>query len=283
MLEMSRESTSSSGNTKNEEEVREIYKKQELQYIYLCFTLDKNKIEIEEMELLFIILRHESEWFIIQEETGESGYQHYQGTLKLKKRKRLSELKKIHKVIHWEGTKQISASAAYCSRISKRSGMIWTHKFDIPDILQFHIGLYGWQLEVLDIINSTPDSRTIHWYWEPDGNMGKTTLAKYLVIKHNALMLTGKNNDMFHMIAKNPSKRKLFIVDVPRSATGHINYGAIELIKNGLVFSGKYEGCQLVFDNPHVFVFANIPPNLRELSVDRWKITRLQPQPDYKT
>jgi hypothetical protein len=49
---------------------------------------------------------------------------------------------------------------------------------------------------------------TINWYWETTGGVGKTTLCKYLVGKHDALMLTGKSNDMYHMISKFPQKNK---------------------------------------------------------------------------
>jgi hypothetical protein len=129
----------------------------------------------------------------------------------------------------------------------------------------------GWQTEIMDLIQEKPDLRTIHWFWEDKGNVGKTSLCNYLVIKHGALMLTtSKSNDMYHMISKFPDKNKLFVVDCPRSQ--HINYEVIEQIKNGLVFSGKYNGIQLIFNCPHVIVFANIPPDKSTMSIDRWNV-----------
>ena len=68
---------------------------------------------------------------------------------------------------------------------------------------------YGWQSEVMEIIKQKPDKRTIHWFWEPDGCKGKTTLSKYLVVKHNALMLTGKSGDMFNMLSKYKDKKEI--------------------------------------------------------------------------
>lgn len=254
------------------------------QHIYWCFTWNGYKSEQSELDFTLSILQHMCKWYIIQEETGESGNDHLQGTLALLQRKRLNQLKQISFKIHWEPTKQLSASACYCSRESKRSGKIWAYNFNIPAICDVKIHEpYGWQLCVMKIINSMPDERTIYWFWEPFGNVGKTVLCKYLVIKHNALMLTGKSNDMYHMISKNPDKRSLFVVDVPKCHKEHINYSAIEQIKNGLIFSGKYEGSQLVFNPPHVIVFANIPPNKFEMSEDRWNINdikKLQQQPD---
>ena len=39
---------------------------------------------------------------------------------------------------------------------------------------------------VVDILKTEPDERTIHWFWEPKGNVGKTTLCKWLVVKRGA-------------------------------------------------------------------------------------------------
>jgi len=64
------------------------------QHVYWTFTL--NNYDSERIELFEQTLQHECDWYIFQEEVGESGTPHYQGTLKLKNRKRLTELKKIN-------------------------------------------------------------------------------------------------------------------------------------------------------------------------------------------
>lgn len=238
------------------------------QHIYWCFTY--NNYSLEQCELLFGALKSICDWIVFQEEVGERGTQHLQGTIKLKKRTRLSNLKKIDGNIHWEVTKQITASVAYCSRKNKRCGKLFTHGFTIDKQITVSEP-YGWQLEVMKIIKNKPDNRSIYWFYDKKGNIGKTTLCKYLVVKHNAIMLCGKSNDMYHMLSKfnDPT---LICVDIPRSSNEYINYGAIEQIKNGLVFSGKYEGSQLVFDCPHVIVFSNELPDTDKMSIDRWKI-----------
>lgn len=248
--------------------------KRDKQLSYWCLTWNGYKMErLESVSLIQSVLKNECQWYIMQEEIGETGNEHIQGCIYFKGGKRLSALKKYHWGIHWEVTKQISASAYYCSNNTKRSGKIWTHNFTIPMTLTCTVDEpYGWQLEVMDIIAQKPNKRDVHWFWEPYGNVGKTELCKYLIVHHNALMLTGKSNDMFHMVAKFPEKRNLFLVNVPRSQQDFINYGAIECIKDGLICSGKYEGCQIVFDRPHVIVFANMTPCLSKMSSDRWII-----------
>lgn len=242
---------------------------------YWCFTV--NNPELEQMEQMEQVFRHECKWYIFQEETGEQGTPHLQGTLCLKTKQRLTQLKKIDPKIHWEPTKSVKASICYCTKYETRTGKIWSFGIDIPKPLKLHEPR-GWQLQVMDIIKEEPDERTIHWFWDPDGNIGKTVLCKYLVAKHNALMLTGKSNDMYHMISKFPDKRELILIDCPRSSQDYINYGAIEQIKNGLIFSGKYEGSQLVFNCPHVICFANQEPDYTKMSNDRWNVIDLSGQ-----
>lgn len=245
--------------------------KQGVQRLYWSFTYNN----YDSIEILESIFRPLCEWYIFQEETGESGTQHLQGTLCLKKKMRLTELKSLNSKIHWEATKCVKASILYCQKKETRTGKIYTHGIELPEEVEVEEP-FGWQVQIMDIIKEKPDKRTIHWFWEPNGNVGKTTLCKYLVVKHNALMLSGKSSDMFHMISKFPNKRNLIIVDVPRSSQDFINYGAIEQIKNGLIFSGKYEGDQLVFNCPHLIVFANEPPDLSKMSIDRWNVVKIK-------
>lgn len=242
-------------------------KSRDQQRSYWSFTFN-NYSNVERLET---ILQHECTWYVFQEEIGESKTPHLQGTIYLKNRKRLTELKKIDHRIHWEPTKCVSASIAYCTKKESNNGKIYSHGIELPKELELDEP-YGWQLKITDLIKSKPDKRTIHWFYEEKGNMGKTTLCKYLVAKHNALMLTGKSSDMYHMISKFPNKRELFVVDIPRSSQDFVNYGSLEQIKNGLIFSGKYDGCQLVFNCPHVIVFANEKPIISKMSKDRWNI-----------
>jgi hypothetical protein len=231
--------------------------KRPLQCTYWCFTL--NNYAEEQVEQLEQVLKHECKWFVFQEEVGKEGTPHLQGTLCLMVKQRLAQLKCINPAIHWEATKAVKASIAYCTKKDTATGRVYVYGIELPKEIEIEKP-YGWQLEVLDIATSVPDKRTIHWFWEPKGGVGKTTLCKYLVVKMDALMLTGKSADMYHMLAKYPNKRELIIVDCPRSMQDYINYGAIEQIKNGLIFSGKYEGAQLVFNCPHVICFSNSEP-----------------------
>lgn len=255
-----------------------ISKGQGTMYRYWSFTWNN----YDDPEGLAYLLKAECTWYIYQEEMGTNGTPHLQGTICLEKKQRLTSLKRINPKIHWEATKSVKASVAYCLKEDSRSGKQWVYGIDVPQPVEVDEP-YGWQLKAINLLSQKPDKRTVYWFWESSGNVGKSQLTRYLVAKHNALMLDGKSQDMFLMIAENPDKRRLIIIDVPRSSQDFINYGAIEKIKNGLIFSGKYKSCQILFNHPHVIVFANIPPDYTKLSADRWIVQNIRAMPEFVT
>jgi len=240
---------------------------QRRQAVYWCFTL--NNPEVDHIEHLEQVFRHECKWYVFREEVGEGTHLH--GVLCLKVRQRMTQLRVIDPKISWRVTKSCKGSLVYL-KAETAVGRVYSHGIELPKALDVEKPR-GWQLQVLDIVKTIPDERTIHWFWEPKGNVGKSTLCKYLAVKMNALMLTGKRADMFHMLAKYPNKRVLLCVDCPRSMQDYIDYGAIEQIKNGIVFSN--EGTRLVFNCPHVIVFSNSEPDRETMSADRWNIVRI--------
>lgn len=251
--------------------------KQGDQKLYWCFTF--NNYTEEEIELLETIFRVEAEWYVFQEEVGEEKTPHLQGTFKLIHKARLTQLKKlIPGDPHLEPTHKVPNSIIYCCNWLKRApnGRIFSNNVQLPDCAEPILveEPYGWQLDVIDILKTKPDKRTIFWFWETKGGVGKSSLAKYLAVKYQANIISGKSQDIFNAV-KNAKSRKLFIIDVPRSAQDFINYGAIEQVKNGLLYSGKYEGGQVVFNCPHVIVFANERPDFSKMSKDRWDVREI--------
>lgn len=245
------------------------------QYIY--WSLTWNNYPMETMEIIFPILRSECDWFIIQEELGESKTPHLQGCLKLKKKKRLTELKKIHGCIHWEVTQKIHASAYYCSNAEKRHGKIWTHHFDIPDIIENNFEPYGWQLEIVDLIKEKPHPRMINWFWSYCGGVGKSEMALWLYDFKSALVCMGKSSDIFHLLSKEKNRRQIIVFDITKDKMEFFQYSTLESIKNGYVMSGKYDSSAVRFNRPHIIVFANTPPDTTRMTEeDRWNIVEIK-------
>ena len=44
----------------------------------------------------------------------------------------------------------------------------------------------------------TPDPRKIIWYVDEEGGKGKTFMSRFLVSNHQAVVLGGKEKDMFY-------------------------------------------------------------------------------------
>jgi hypothetical protein len=146
---------------------------------------------------------------------------------------------------------------------------------------------FPFQQFIIDEVNKTPDKRTIVWIYDPHGNSGKTQLAKHLLIKYPRKILFlsgGRYNDAVFHVAKfvsivGPRKLRAVIMNLGRTKIvddkAACSYQAIEAIKDGLVFSPKYESCQAVFNCPHVIVLANALPDRSQLTQDRWRIFQL--------
>lgn len=134
-----------------------------------------------------------------------------------------------------------------------------------------------WQQNVIDICNADVDPRKIWWFWEPDGNSGKSYLMKWLAIQYKHCVIgSGKCGDIFHQITKAMDADplawpRLVLFDIPRCSKDYVSWKAMEALKNGQVVSTKYEGGKFEFKHPHVICFANEEPAYEKMSADRWE------------
>jgi len=243
------------------------------------FTLN-NYTEDEIVSLVQWFKEMNAKYFFGKEIGEEKETPHLQGYAQFPKKYRRTALSKHNQRISWRTADASKKSnITYCSKESEEAYSEIFTNMRLPKKQNFPVFNKPWQLEILQIISTDPDDRTIHWYWEDIGGIGKTTFCKYLDIHHNATCVPSKTNDAFHMIAKEVEAENLIdlvIFDIPRHAADSINYGAIEAIKNGFLVSGKYEGLKCNFKSPHVIVFANQPPNERKMSADRWRIIEIK-------
>lgn len=211
----------------------------------------------------------------IQEETGENGTKHLQGCVMFDYEQRSTVWDKTSRG-HYEKLKGTWEQAvAYCSKVETRTGNQWSK--GIPKPLKLVNPDKWWQQDILKILESEPDDRKVYWYWSDAGGIGKSQFTKYLVVKHSCVFIDqGKKPDiMFVMMNQDMDEKNVVIFDIPRDQGNVVSYAAIESIKNGMIFSPKYESGQKVFNPPHVIVFANLPPQLERLSEDRWVITQI--------
>lgn len=238
-----------------------------------CFTyFYQEESDISELKKILGSSGSIKKWIYGEEVCPSTGKLHLQGYLVFEPKNRPSILK-ADKRIHWEvarGSEQ--ENIAYCSKegkVTKSSNI----KVDKPLKILSLEQLYDWQLEIISIIEQEPDDRTIYWFWEPKGCVGKTCFSKYLSVKYDAVPLSGKKNDILYCAAE--FKSDIYIYDIERSQEEFVSYASIEKIKDGYYMCAKYESKPIVRNNPHVIVFANFHPDVTKLSSDRWSIVQL--------
>ncbi len=218
--------------------------------------------------------------YVCQHETGESGTPHIQGYVEWSRRKRFGAVAELLRGAHLERCNNKKAAAAYCQKVETRTGdtiQKGIRKALVDKIAQT---LYPWQ-RALDIeLDSDPDDRKIHWYSDPKGASGKTSFVRHRLI-HNAsssVMVSGKATNIkcaIKLLLDKDQEITTVFFCFARTQEEYVSYQAIEEVKDGLFFSGKYEGGVCIFTPPHLIVMANFEPKYEALTQDRWLVTKL--------
>lgn len=242
-----------------------------------------NNYTEEECSAIVPIIQENCSKAIVSYEVGESGTPHLQGYIEFKKKSRPLGVFSFTKRIKWILAKGDEKSQVkYISKENK--GFLINFGMPKPvKPIKVIENLYFWQKEIEDIFFTEPDDRQIYWFWENEGNVGKSAFVKYMVVKHKALFCDGgKKADLINLVFNSDMDEcRCIIWDLPRSTAGKISYSTLESVKNGLVCNTKYETGVKAFNPPHIFVFANFPPEDEEkLSSDRWVIKLLECPPE---
>jgi len=137
--------------------------------------------------------------------------------------------------------------------------------------------LRPWQETLNRDLNGPVDERSIVFLVDVTGNAGKTWFFRYYEQNHQdttQIILPGKKADMAYVLREN---NRVVFFDCPKSKQGeYIQYDFLEEVKNGNVFSGKYECKEKRFSPPHVVVAMNEHPNMDLLSADRYDVRVLE-------
>jgi len=131
------------------------------------------------------------------------------------------------------------------------------------------------QQALADILDAPADSRKIIFVVDPAGNKGKSYFAHSYYRSRPSdvqLLSAGKRDDLAFAIDE---RKSVFIFDLPRSTSEFLQYSILEQLKNGIIFSNKYESRmkQLPYGREsHVVVMMNEYPDVSKLSSDRPQI-----------
>lgn len=227
--------------------------------------------------------------FAAQEEVAPStGTRHLQGAAVFAKPTRPTEAGLLPSGVWWQMMKKKPREALlYCLKEDTRmaEGRQWQKGCPrVPRPLErvLRSELRPWQERIFALVEKPcpRDDRTIRWYWEPNGNVGKTFLVKCLIDSGlSVVQVAGKAADLMYFVAEyhkaNYEGPDIVVIDIPRVNHNGISYSGIEAVKNGLVASTKYECRNVRMNTPHVLVFANEEPEREKLSHDRWVVKEL--------
>lgn len=265
--------TSSEGNNDSSEDV---FRSRKYVFTINNFTLTQQTRTIQ-------WLRKNSEKFIIAEEVGEKGTPHLQGFMQFKNPRYRKAIKKDwgFECYMSKAKGSIEQNLRYCSKDGKYETNCHLH--DIIDERRYlEATLKPWQEKIYKkIMNSMGNDRKIIWIWESKGNIGKSFLIKYILYKHRdiATLTGGKTKDIAHQMVtfkadKGWSPRIVF-GNMTRDEFSHINYNAMEKLKDGAFPSGKYESSLYLAAPSLIVICANAPPDTEKVTSDRWDIIDL--------
>lgn len=245
-------------------------------------------------------------FWVFQSETGNTGYEHYQGEGSLRKKRRkhealemfrncplnivpnyfnqipTNEAKRIKNVSH--------LMLRYAAKADTRIAGPWNSREEgkeetyIPPQYRGKV-FKPWQQTVIDIGKrecAELDERHIHWIYDPVGSHGKSNISSLIELQKIGIDLPSHNdykqlceavcNELMDTNNRNPG---IMVMDMPRAMPKHKLHGittALEQFKKGKVVDMRNHYKKWWFSTPSVWVFSNSEPPMEDLSADRWRI-----------
>nr|ACC78716.1 replication protein [Gossypium darwinii symptomless alphasatellite] len=137
--------------------------------------------------------------------------------------------------------------------------------------------LKSWQSRLQTLLERAPDDRTIFWVYGPDGGEGKSTFARDLYRSGTWFYTRGGSADnvSYQYIGQLGNN---IVFDIPRDKKDYLQYSLIEMFKDRLIVSNKYEPLMGPFINCiHVVVMSNFLPDFEKISMDRVHVIPCRP------
>ena len=147
-----------------------------------------------------------------------------------------------------------------------------------------NVDLRPWQKEALELLDS-PSDREVIWIRGQHGNEGKSWFQTYMQSRYgfqnvSLLDMKCKAADSLLLLSKLPLvNMNMFLFNDTRAVSDDTEqcYHILEMIKDGRAVSSKYHTNVIQFRVPNVvMVFSNDYPNVKHLSMDRWKIFNIK-------
>lgn len=202
-------------------------------------------------------------------EVGKDGYRHYQIRLNTSNDDFFQWVKNHIPSAHIEKATQ------EWNDYERKSGN-FVCSDDTPQIRQIRFGtLRPLQKKILKTVRNQND-REIDVFLDPSGNHGKSWLAIHLWERGEALIVPRSESSASKIsafICSSWQGQPYIIIDIPRAGKPKPEwYEAIEEIKDGLVFDGRYYGKSRNVRGIKLIIFTNVELDKKRLSHDRWRL-----------
>lgn len=151
-------------------------------------------------------------------------------------------------------------------RVMEWIDLVYGHKMTVPSPFR------PYQQALADDLKEDADDRVVKFIVDEEGNKGKSFFVrKYFLENSDTQVLSiGKRDDLAHCIDES---KRVFLFDLPRSGAEFLQYSVLEQLKDGFIFSPKYNSrTKILSKKAHVCVFMNEQPDFTKLSEDRYEI-----------
>lgn len=223
--------------------------------------------------------------FVAQLEAGVDGTPHIQGFVRFEHAKAFTVVKKLLRAAHIEAALgSCLDNYKYCTKPEGHINGPWSHgAWPVQRVLP--TDLWPWQTAATALIAQEPNDRTIFWFWEAPGGVGKSILQWIWERDYAAVLVGHKAGDVRCAIKLawcHDGRRErcapphpVIMLNLPRGTQCPALFEVLEELKDGLFFSGKYKSSMVKLPLCQVAVFANEPPLHSTLSVDKLKVARI--------
>jgi hypothetical protein len=134
--------------------------------------------------------------------------------------------------------------------------------------------LRTWQQQVMRKLQGQ-GPRKVLWVWEGIGGVGKSTLARHIVITEEAYFMSGgKHGDILYAYCQ-AGLPSTVVIDLSRDQEDKAPYAVMEKLKDGMFMSPKYQSKMVICNSVKMIVFANFPPDKSKMSQDRWEVIEI--------
>ena len=106
--------------------------------------------------------------------------------------------------------------------------------------------LKPWQIVLESVLAEEPHDRNIIWVYGPKGGEGKSTFAKDLLRRGWFYTRGGTQDNVAYQYIDDVNRNIVF--DIPRDKKDYLQYSLIEMLKDGIIVSNKYEPVTAVTD-----------------------------------